>query len=154
MHNRSITENPSGATSNATAVLAELAATAGRRYRKSTASWLEAAAVLLEARKIAGHGDWAQFLTDAGIPARTASRMLDFARTDIQIGHLAVLTRSEIAALIAQAGRDFPGQPPDSAYAKAVVEAVIEIAGERGYDPGELARFVAEFPARSLPRTQ
>ena len=152
MQSQLIIENAPGATSNATAVLAELAATAGRHYRKSTASWLEAAAVILEARAIAGHGGWKLFLSDAHIPARTASRMLDFARTGIQIGHLAVLTRGEIAALISQSSRDFPDRAPDSEYAKALVEAVIAIASERGYDPGELALFVAEFPNRAVPR--
>ena len=152
MQSQLITENASGATSNATAVLAELAATAGRHYRKSTASWLEAAAAILEARAIVAHGGWEPFLRDAGIPARTASRMLDFARTGIQIGHLADLTRSEIAGLIAQAGRDFPGQPPDSAYAQALVEATIAIAAERGYDTGTLAVYIAEFPNHPVPR--
>ena len=142
------------ATSNAGPILAELAARAARHYSRSTAAWLEAAAVILEARKIAGHGTWLPFLYEAGIPERTARRMLDFARADIQIGHLAVLTRREIAALLAQAGRDFPGQPPDLKYAGALVQAVIEIAGERGFDAGELALFVAEFPARPAPRAQ
>ena len=109
MQSQLIIENAPGATSNATAVLAELAATAGRHYRKSTASWLEAAAVILEARAIAGHGGWKLFLSDAHIPARTASRMLDFARTGIQIGHLAVFDawRDRGADLTIEPG--FPG---------------------------------------------
>ena len=143
-----------GATSNAGPILAELAERAGQHHSDSAASWLKCAGVLAEARKIAQHGTWRPFLRDAGIPARTASRMLDFARTGIQIGHLADLTRGEIAALIAQAGRDFPGRGPDSAYAKALVEAVIAIAIERGFDAGELALFVAEFPARPVPRAR
>ena len=143
---------PSGATSNVAPLLSELAERAGQSYGQSTASWLEAARVILEARAIAGHGGWAAFLRDAGIPARTANRMLIFARTGIEIGQMADLTRTEIAALISQAGKDFPGQPPDSAYARALVAAVIEIAAERGYDAGELALFVAEFPARAVPR--
>ena len=145
---------PPGATSNATAVLAQLAATAGRHYRQSAASWLEAATVILEARAIAEHGGWAVFLRDADIPARTASRMLDFARAGIQNSHLAVLTRSQISALIGEAHRIFPGPPPEWEYARAMVEAVIEIAAERGFDAGELARFVAEFPNRRVPRAR
>ena len=154
MQNQPTTENAPGATSNAAAILTEMAVRAGRHYDNSGRSWLRCAAVLLEARPIVAHGGWEPFLRDAGIPARSASRMLDFARTGIQIGHLAVLTRREIAALIGEAHRIFPGPLPDWGFARALVEAVIEIAGERGYDPGELARFVAEFPVRSLPRTQ
>ena len=154
MQNQRSTVASASATSNATAVLAELAGRASRHHGQSVAAWMRCAAVILEARKIAQHGDWSMFLRDAGIPACTANRMLIFAGTGIQIGHLAVLTRTEIAALIAQAHQDFPGQPPDSAYAKALVEAVIEIAGERGYDPGELARFITEFPNHAAPRTQ
>ena len=145
---------PPGATSNAGPILVELAERAERHHTNSGRSWLRCAAVLFEARAIAGHGGWTSFLRDAGIRPRTASRMLDFARAGIQIGHLAVLTRGEVAALISQAGRDFPDRAPDSAYAKALVTAVIEIAGERGYDPGELADFISEFPARPVPRTQ
>ena len=145
---------PPGATSNAGPILVELAERAGRHYSNSGRSWLRCAAVLAEARPIVEHGGWALFLHDAGIRARTASRMLDFARTGIQIGHLADLTRREIAALIAQAGRDFPGRGPDWEYARALVEAVIAIAGERGFDAGELALFVAEFPARPVPRAR
>ena len=152
MQNPSTSNEHPGATSNAGPILSELAERAGRHYGQSTAAWLKCAAVLLEAREIAGHGDWMPFLRDAGIPARTASRMLDFARTDIQIGHLADLTRTEIDALIAQAHRDFPHRAPDWEYARALVEAVIAIASERGYDPGELALFVAEFPNRPVPR--
>ncbi len=149
----STVESPN-AISNTTAILAEMAERARAHYGQSTASWLEAAAVLAEARKIAQHGTWRPFLRDAGIPARTASRMLDFARIGIQIGHLAVLTRGEISALISQAGKDFPGPPPDWEYAKALIDAVIEIAAERNFDPGELARFVAEFPAHPVPRAR
>ena len=144
---------PPGATSNVAPILAELAATAGRHYRQSTASWLKCAAVLLEARAIAEHGTWRPFLRQAGIPPHTANRMLDFARTGIEIRHLADLTRREIAALIARADQDFPGPPRDWEYAKALIDAVIEIAAERGYDPGELAVFVSEFPNHAVPRT-
>ena len=154
MRNQHTTIASPNATSNAGPILAELAATAGRHYRKSTASWLDAAAVLLEARKIAQHGDWTKLIRAAGIPARTASRMLDFARTGIEIGHLADLTRSEIAKLITQADQDFPGPPRDWEYAKALIDAVIEIAAERGYDAGDLALFIADFPNRRVPRTQ
>ena len=154
MQNQHITIAPPGATSNATAILAEMAERARGLYDQSTASWLRCGTVLLEARAIARHGDWSMFLHDAGVPERTANRMLNFARIGIQISHLADLTRGEVAALISRAGRDFPGPPPDLEYAKALVEAVIEIAGERGFDAGELARFIAEFPARPVPRTQ
>ena len=142
------------ATSNATAVLSELAERAGQHHSDSAASWLKCAAVLLEARKIAQHGGWKRFLSDAHIPARTASRMLDFARTGIQIGHLAVLTRGEIAALIGEAHRIFPEPPPDWEFARALVEATIAIASERGLDAGELALFVAEFPKHPVPRAR
>ena len=36
--------------------------------------------MLLEARKVAEHGEWAPFLEQAGIPERTARRMLRIAR--------------------------------------------------------------------------
>ena len=154
MRNQPTPIAPPGATSNVAPILAELAATAGRHYRQSAASWLDAAAVLLEARAIARHGDWAAFLAAAGIPARTANRMLDFARAGIQIRHLADLTRSQIAALIAQADKYFPGPPRDWEFAQALIDAVIEVAGERGFDAGELADLISEFPARPVPRAR
>ena len=150
MRHKRTTIAPPSATSNVAATLSVLAASAKWHYRKSSDSWLGAAAVLLGAREIAAHGDWEPFLRDAGIPARTASRMLDFARADIQIGHLAVLTRSEIAALIAQAGIYWPGPPRDWEFASAYVQAVVEIAAEHGYNAGELARYVLEFPAQPI----
>ena len=65
--------------SNATAILFELAERAGRLFRRSTSDALGCGRVLLEAREVADHGRWLVFLTDAGIHARTAQRLMRIA---------------------------------------------------------------------------
>ena len=62
--------------SNSRATLSDLAGQAARLRRRSIQNWLDCAAILAEAREIAAHGQWLQFLADAGIPNRTAQRML------------------------------------------------------------------------------
>ena len=42
----------------------------------------------LEAKKVCPHGEWSVFLEDAGIPPRTARRMLAFAMAGVQNGHV------------------------------------------------------------------
>ena len=90
-------------TSNAEVVLADLAATARCNYRKSAEAWLTAAQAVADARKVCRFGQWADWLTQAGIPARTATRMIQFVRAGVQIGQLADLGKTEIAGIIAEA---------------------------------------------------
>ena len=61
---------------NSKAVLKELAAQATVYWNRSRESWIECAYVLLEARAVAGHGEWLPFIADIGLPERTAQRML------------------------------------------------------------------------------
>ena len=91
--------------SNSAPVLIELAEQAGRLFRRSTDDWLACARVLREARKIAGRGQWGRLLSDAEIPARTARRMLAYARADIESGHMAAFSHGEIDTLIASSHR-------------------------------------------------
>lgn len=93
------------AESNTRLTLDDLAARARGKYQRSNREWLECAGLMLHAREVAKHGEWLGFLRDAGIPRRTASRMLDFARADIQMGHVAHLTYREIDGLIAWSRR-------------------------------------------------
>ena len=66
-------------TSNSEIILGELAERAGRLYGKSVVAWIDTAYLLLEARKVAEYGEWLPFLEHAGIPLRTAQRMLRIA---------------------------------------------------------------------------
>ena len=91
--------------SNSDKILADLAARAATKHTQSHRSWLDCAQLLLQAREVAKHGEWLPFIKAAGIPRRTASRMLDFARADIQMGHVAHLTYREIDGLIALSRR-------------------------------------------------
>ena len=90
---------------NSGAVLAELAERAGVFYRRSGEDWLACANILRDARKVCPHGEWAIFLEDAGIPQRTARRMLTFAMAGVQNGHVAVLGIRYIDRLIAECRR-------------------------------------------------
>ena len=72
------------AASNSGTTLAELAQRAGALHRKSVDSWLACAEVLLEARAVAAHGEWTEFLREAGIPERTAQRMIKLARAGVK----------------------------------------------------------------------
>ena len=90
---------------NSAAVLADLAGRAGKFYRRSSEDWLACANLLLEARKACPHGEWSVFLEDAGIPLRTARRMLAFAMAGVQNGHVAVLGVRYIDQLIAASRR-------------------------------------------------
>ena len=90
---------------NSAASLADLARRAGNLYRRSSEDWLACANLLLEARKVCPHGEWSVFLEDAGIPQRTARRMLAFAMAGVQNGHVAVLGVRYIDRLIATSRR-------------------------------------------------
>ena len=94
---------------NSAAVLADLAGRAGKLYRRSSEDWLACANLLLEARKVCPHGEWSAFLEDAGIPQRTARRMLTFAMAGVQNGHVAVLGVRYIDRLIAASRRGTAG---------------------------------------------
>ena len=137
--------------SNSGAVLTELAQRASMLHRKSVESWLACAEVLLEARAVASHGEWSGFLREAGIPQRTARRMLTYARCGIENGHMAVLTYTEIDAVIASARDDHwktverlrrvreAGNGPDDAIPGELRGAVWEYRAGWLYDPEELA---------------
>ena len=90
---------------NSAAVLVDLAERAGKFYRRSSEGWLACANLLLEARKVCPHGEWSIFLEDAGIPQRTARRMLAFAMAGVENGHVAVLGVRYIDRLIAASRR-------------------------------------------------
>ena len=144
---------------NSAAVLADLAGRAGKFYRRSSEDWLACANLLLEARKACPHGEWSVFLEDAGIPLRTAHRMLAFAMAGVQNGHVAVLGIRHIDRLIATSRRMTAGaieyartdphpmpwqtRPAEIAadeweLAGAYVQAVINVIPELG--PEELKR--------------
>ena len=75
---------PAPPLSNRLADLAERAGEAWRRHKaasvEAAAAYLEAGALLVEARAECGHGDWLPFLARAGVPERTARRMMRLAR--------------------------------------------------------------------------
>ena len=71
-------------TSNSETILGELAERAGRLHGQSVVAWIDAANLLLEARKVAEHGEWLPFLEHAGIPRRTAQRMLRIAEAGLK----------------------------------------------------------------------
>ena len=77
--------------SNSVAVLAELAERASQKHTQSNQAWLECADLLLQAREVAKHGQWQDFLSKAGIPERTAQRMLKVARSGLKPDILSVL---------------------------------------------------------------
>ena len=66
----------SGTGSNSGHILAELAERTAKLFRRSTADALACGYLLLQAREIADHGAWLPFLRDAGIPARSAQRLM------------------------------------------------------------------------------
>ena len=76
---------------NADAVLKDLAARAAVYWKRSQESWIECAYVLLEARQVAGHGEWLPFLADIGLAERTASRMLLIAEAGLKSATVADL---------------------------------------------------------------
>ena len=80
-----------GPESNTGAILADLAERASTKYALSSGAWLECAHMMLEARAIAKHGQWQDFLSKAGIPERTAQRMLKVARSGLKPDILSVL---------------------------------------------------------------
>ena len=90
---------------NSAAALVGLAERAGRFYRRSSEDWLACGNLLLEAKKVCPHGEWSAFLEDAGIPQRSARRMLTFAVAGVQNGHVAVLGVRHIDRLIAASRR-------------------------------------------------
>ena len=144
---------------NSAAALADLAGRAGKFYRRSSEDWLACGNLLLEAKKVCPHGEWSVFLEDAGIPQRTARRMLAFAMAGVQNGHMAVLGVRYIDQLIA-ASRQITAKAIELAKADphpmpwqktpeeiaadewevagAYVQAVIDVVPELG--PEELTR--------------
>ena len=62
--------------SNVAATLFAIAERAGLLFRRSTDASLSCGRELLQAREIADHGDWLPFLHQAGIPPRTAQRLM------------------------------------------------------------------------------
>ena len=154
---------------NSAAFLADLAGRAGKLYRRSSEDWLVCANLLLEARKVCPHGGWSIFLEDAGIPQRTARRMLAFAMAGVQNGHVAVLGVRYIDRLIATSRRITAGaidlaradphpmpwqKTPEEiaadewdvagAYVEAVIDVIPELSSEElernGFDAATVRR--------------
>ena len=144
---------------NSAAALVGLAERAGKFYRRSSEDWLACGNLLLEAKKVCPHGEWSVFLEDAGIPQRSARRMLAFAMAGVQSGHVAVLGVRYIDRLIAASRRTTAGAidlaradphpmpwqktPEEIAadeweHAGAYVQAVIDVIPE--LSPAELER--------------
>ena len=96
-----------GAASNSGAVLIELAERAGRHYGRSVEEWFKCANVLLQARELAVHGEWADFLAHADIPRSTAARMLRLARVGVQMCHVTHLGIRRVDGLICYLRRVF-----------------------------------------------
>ena len=94
---------------NSAAALVGLAERAGKFYRRSSEDWLACGNLLLEAKKVCPHGEWSVFLEEAGIPQRSARRMLAFAMAGVQNGHVAVLGVRYIDRLIAASRRTTAG---------------------------------------------
>ncbi|MDE0698268.1 MAG: hypothetical protein OXH76_20815 [Boseongicola sp.] len=76
--------------------MADLAERAGEAFRLGRARSVEAAqayldcgAILTEAKAECGHGQWLPFLERAGIPARTATRMMKLAASGMDAESLA-----------------------------------------------------------------
>ena len=103
-----------GAASNSGAVLIELAERAGRHYGRSVEEWFKCANVLLQARELAVHGEWADFLAHAGIPRSTAARMLRLARVGVQMCHVTHLGIRRVDGLICCLQRAFDDAILDS----------------------------------------
>ena len=97
---------PPSSRSNSATRLTAIAADAGALYRAGRKADLACAAKLLEARRIATHGEWGVFLERAGIPDRTARRLIAYARAGVQIGHLADLGQADCDRAIAQIRED------------------------------------------------
>ena len=69
---------------NSKTILAELAKRAATTYAQHIEAWVTTAYLLAEAREVAEHGQWHGFLQTAGIPERTARRMLRVARAGLK----------------------------------------------------------------------
>ena len=154
---------------NSAAVLVDLCERAGKFYRRSSEDWLACANLLQEAKKVCPHGEWSVFLEDAGIPQRTARRMLAFAMASVQNGHMAVLGVRYIDRLIAESRRttaqaiEFAKADPHpmpwqktpeeieadewdvaGAYVQAVIDVIPELSSEElehnGFDAAMVRR--------------
>ena len=64
------------ARSNSAAILFELAEQIETLFRRSTDEGVACGRLLLKAREIANHGGWLPFPANAGMPARTAQRLM------------------------------------------------------------------------------
>ena len=61
---------------NRRAALADLARTAAAGWSRTVDEWLATARAVHEARQLAVHGEWGEWLAETGIPRRTATRMI------------------------------------------------------------------------------
>ena len=154
---------------NSAAALVGLAERAGKFYRGSSEDWLACGNLLLEAKKVCPHGEWSVFLEDAGIPQRSARRMLAFAMAGVKNGHVAVLGVRYIDRLIAASRRTTAGaidlaradphpmpwqKTPEEiatdewdvagAYVQAVIDVIPELSSEElernGFDAATVRR--------------
>ena len=95
-------------TTNSDAALSALAREAAGHLGRSAEAWMQCAHNVLRAREIAEHGQWGKFLAEAGIPERTAQRMLMLARSGL---------KSDIMS-------EMGGPTPTSAYLAALNQSM------------------------------
>ena len=119
-----------GAGSNAGAVLAELAERARQSYSDSVKAWVATAYVLAEAREIATHGQWTPFLAEAGIPPRTARRMLQLARAGIK-----TVTVTDLGGIKSTLGL-LSSDPAIVREAETIRAEIADLRGETGAGDG------------------
>ena len=119
--------------SNTDATLDALATEVRSLYRRSLSDWLTCGHKLLEAKRIAPHGSWLPWLKQAGIPERTARRMIRIAEAGLQIGHLADLggavAAEDYLAALERAGRNWQASKCSGEVGE-VVEAWAPTFGE------------------------
>ena len=134
---------------NSGVMLAELAVRARQQHGASIKAWMETANTLLEARKIAEHGDWLPWLKFVGIDRRTASNMVRLAELGLKwetVSHL-----GGVRAALDYAAK-FDKIPPDpeleamglcAAYIKVTEDFLAQMEEDGIAGPQELFDVVA-----------
>ena len=140
--------------SNRLADLAERAGDAWRRGHARTveaaAAYLESGALLVEAKGECGHGGWLPFLERAGIPARTATRMMRLAESGMSAETIAARRVRAAAEALARTPKpatvaDLPA-PPLTPTARARKRRAARRVAGRCVDCGAPAPAKARCP--------
>ena len=104
---------------NLAADIAERAGAAFRAGRESARhaaeAYLSAGALLLELKGECSHGQWKDALERAGVPYRSAARLMQIARSGMDAATLAELGLKAAAASLARAGGEAAPVRPESA---------------------------------------